>query len=761
MRKKINLQILCLPAVFFLLVAAIRLAPFFWGRTLALFDNYSLMVPIKLFQAGWLRQGVLPLWNPLLFSGISLVGDINQSLWYPTTLLFTLLPTVYALNTTLVLHLALTGLGMFLLAKQIVKQERWALLAGAWWLFSPQITTSLYNLSVIQTLAWTPWVMWLGWLQFKQPRAKWWLPIIITLQLAAGYPQHVLYAVFGGLFLSGFKVWQRHMKWWQWVQRWLMVGVVSVTLSAWIWLPFIQTLLHSTRVLQSNEQSVVGSLHPIEVVKILVPTIFDHPQLGLRWGPSWNGMPYLTWYVGWLGLLVPVLVLFSKRRTQLDMWLAGEVVFTLWFALGQYAPGFRWLQEILPILQITRIPTTILGMGTILMILWVVNSWLRFSLSKQVWWRLLIVGGVVLGLSIGGWILSRHYPQYLWELLNQLTRQRLVQSAFHTLERDSLIINNLVRSLLVNGSLLVVVLWLWRLKKWRWLLACLMIDVFINTQYLLLFAPASVYPPAPQVTAHQIFPDFTLSPQDRVVTRNLNHPYTGWAAYWEALTVRPPFSDSYITAHDLKDFSHLNRYRRGLTPDWNLAVGVPVVNGYTTLLPRDYQQLWSMEPEINQLAPIKLDNPLLSVWAVKYYLVDTWFEVEEDLSALPLIAKQDDWQLYELPSLPRFRFEDGSPVELVNFRETPNRLSFSFENRKHQSQLIVADRYDPQWQAVVNQQSVEIINHHGMRLIPLQPGYNQLELQFVPRWLYIGGVISILSMLGWWKYRLKIRHNLA
>ena len=149
MLKKINFKSPWVVPVIFLLVAILRLWPFLFGQTLVMFDNYSLMVPMKLFQAGWIRQGVIPFWNPLLFSGITLIGDINQSLFYPSTLLFVLFKPVLAFNLTLLIHLALTGLGMFYLAKQFVKKDHWALLAGLLWLLSSQVTNSLNNLSLL------------------------------------------------------------------------------------------------------------------------------------------------------------------------------------------------------------------------------------------------------------------------------------------------------------------------------------------------------------------------------------------------------------------------------------------------------------------------------------------------------------------------------------------------------------------------------------------------------------------------------------
>jgi hypothetical protein len=740
MLKKINLKSPWLAPVIFLLVANLRLWPFFAGQTLAMFDNYSLMMPIKLFQAGWIREGIIPLWNPLLFSGISLVGDINQSLFYPSTLFFVIFKPVLALNFILLIHLALTGLGMFYLAKIFVKHNHLALLAGVMWLLSAQVTNSLNNLSLIQSLAWTPWIMWLGLLLVRNAKANWWLPIIMTLQLLGGYPQHVLYTVLGTLFLS--LVLKPKSDWKKLIIIWLGVGLKFIFLSAFVWLPFLETLLHSTRMTQSQAQSVSGSLHPIELIKLIIPSFFDQLQLGLRWGPKWNESPYLAWYVGWLGLLTPALVLFSKKRTSRDWWLASSVLFTLWFSLGEYAPGFSLLQKIVPIFRISRIPTTILGIGTIFIILWLVTSLPRLKIHQQ-FFKLLIGGGILVVLAAS------------WQLQHGLTNNDLIASSFHTLERDALIAQSIAQSLLISSLLFVLALWMWQKKKWSLLILFLTVDVFIQTQNLLLFAPANVYPATLKVNTREVLPDFNISFQERILTRNLNQPYTGFAAYWDAVSVRPPFSDSYVSQ---PDFSHLNRFRQGLTPDWNLMSGVPIVNGYSTLLPQDYVEIWTDKSVINQLPSLEINHQQLATWAVKYYLVDNWFEVKEDLSAYPVVAKNDSWQLHELPALPRFRFENDDPAELEKFSENPNVVEFSLDNASNHQQLIVADRYDKNWQAEVNGEKVELENYQGMRKIDIQPGENEIKLHYLPR-LFSWGLGILVTTVFYGSIRILTRRK--
>lgn len=74
-------------------------------------DNFSTHYPVQSATPDTLRDG-LPLWNPLVGGGQPLAGNPNNLTFYPTTLLYTLLPAHLAFNLHFLLHLALAWLGM-------------------------------------------------------------------------------------------------------------------------------------------------------------------------------------------------------------------------------------------------------------------------------------------------------------------------------------------------------------------------------------------------------------------------------------------------------------------------------------------------------------------------------------------------------------------------------------------------------------------------------------------------------------------------
>jgi hypothetical protein len=291
----------------------------------------------------------------------------------------------------------------------------------------------------------------------------------------------------------------------------------------------------------------------------------------------------------------------------------------------------------------------------------------------------------------------------------------------------------------------------------RWLAPILLVliislDMIFNTHGQFFFAPQKIYE-TDSIHAQTLHAQFSIPAtgfQHRLLTRNFNKPYTDFGSYWEALVVREPFSDSFVDEAELETYDHPQFLRDGLTPNWNIVFGVPTVSGYTTLLPFDYASLWNRhdDPSINFIAQADPADPLLDDWAVRYYLVDTWFKVEEDLSQFPLVSEFDRWQVRERPQAKaRIRFSDDSDVEVTDFQENPNSLSFSLDNLDNQQSMIIADRFDPDWRARVNGKLVELENYQGMRRLSLEQGVNQVELFYQPKWFYLGLGITTLGIL--------------
>ncbi|MCC7570108.1 YfhO family protein, partial [Candidatus Micrarchaeota archaeon] len=586
-------------------------------------------MPGKLFTAQWLRQGVLPLWNPTIFTGLPWIGDVNQSALYPSTLLFMCFSPAIALNLTLVFHVVLTFVGMYLASKKILNSHVSAIVASIVWTLSTQITAVLNNISTLQSLSWLPLIVYLGLFIHYEFKYRFFFALAIFFQFAGGYPSHVLYSILLAVFFSFINK-PENQSLWMWGWKWFQSALLSICLTAVIWLPFLEVLNNSTRTIQTSEQSFSGSLHPLELIKLIVPYFFDHPTEGIKWGPSWNSMPNVSMYFGWLGLLGLGFFTFKQKKTKEEYVWIILLIISIIFSLGEYFPiDFSFL------IGSSRGPSTAL-IASIFFIALIVGKMLpTFQVKKQY----LIFSFFAIFIGSLGYLLVNVNFYNLWQLLNEVTQNRLLNSPFHTIEKNRLIAQNISIYLILNSSFLLISLALLKIKKYLFLSAILILDLVLNTQGMLFFAPNEVYP---QDSSMFIFKEQLIQDsQARTLIRNYNSPYTDFGAYWEALAVRQPFSDSYIDDWELIEFNHLKRMSQGMTPDWNMVAGVNILNGYTTLMPIRMNELWNEEallnPSINNLPEIKTDNDLLADWSVKYYLVDHWFSRRENFSDYQLI----------------------------------------------------------------------------------------------------------------------------
>jgi hypothetical protein len=727
-----------------LLLISIRFYPaILEGKVTVFGDNYSLQVPGKIFTAYWLKQGIIPWWNPTIFAGIPWGHEISQSFFYPSTLLFIYLDPGPALNWSIALHLLFTFFGMFVLTKKWVKNDFASLFGAILWTFSTQVTGSSNNLVTIQAIAWFPWLAYWGLRLFESSRNVLIFSLFVLGQFLAGYPQHVVYAIFLAVVLSGIHNWKR-LSFLKWLLLWTLTGIITVGITAVAWLPFLEVFLQSTRTIQTTEQAAVGSLHPLMLMKMILPYFFDNPAAGIKWGPAWSGFPNVVFYFTWVGIILLARSLRQKNNISLFIFSFA----TLIFAMGEHFFLFSFIQEILPFFKVSRGPSIIMVCTNITLAIIAARE---FSLTKFNFLRIrkwLLVGIMILIFGLVAYYLTPHYFTTVWQRFDVIMHNHLSDSPYHTIERDFILYKNIVNNILVNIFLFLLFLLFMLRRKIFFGLFIIGIDIIFNTQSMLFFAPADVYPNWSEIESKiSLHSSFNVQ-QFRTLTRNMNAPYTDFGMYWEAMTVRYPFSDSFINSDELRSSKYLKQIRDSYTPDWNMAFQLPVIHGYTTLLPQNFDALWQVGDQagINAIDQINISNQTLRQWSVANYIVDKQFEIKEtlpDSEPIPLSITVD---LYKLPALPRFRYEDGSPIDLSTLKENPNLITFTVNNTTHKT-LIIADRYDSNWRLTINEAGWMINNHNGMRQFRLNSGINKIRMEYTPTWLYYGFIISNISLL--------------
>ena len=122
-------------------------------------DLVSFLWPTYTFAARSLRSGVLPLWNPYLYSGMPFAADNQSGLFYPVNLLvFLLVPklTYFVMELMSVAHVWWAGVGMYILIRTMNARRVPAFAGALAWMFSEVFVIHFGNYNLIAVAAWLP-----------------------------------------------------------------------------------------------------------------------------------------------------------------------------------------------------------------------------------------------------------------------------------------------------------------------------------------------------------------------------------------------------------------------------------------------------------------------------------------------------------------------------------------------------------------------------------------------------------------------------
>ncbi len=143
-------------AVLLLVPLVAFVVPALFGAPALSGDNLIQNFPLRAFTGELLRQGHLPLWNRLIWSGSPLLGGMNAGSFFPLTFLFVVLPPIgaWVLNMTAVYWVA--GLGTYWLLRQYGVRPSAGFLGAAVYAYGGVMIGQMVHLGIIQGMALMP-----------------------------------------------------------------------------------------------------------------------------------------------------------------------------------------------------------------------------------------------------------------------------------------------------------------------------------------------------------------------------------------------------------------------------------------------------------------------------------------------------------------------------------------------------------------------------------------------------------------------------
>jgi hypothetical protein len=333
------------------------MAPLIRGaETLYMRDVFNTHLEKKFYQSEAMKDGRLPLIDPLRDGGQPHLGNPNAVALYPDNALFLVSPFFWAFNAHFWLHLLIAPFTFYWMCRAWGLKQEPSWIAGACYASSGFFlsTMNLYNL--VGVVTWTPALV-ASFLCLpnagKRGRSVAIAALIWTLILLAGDPMTSLtalgLAVLALLVRDGF----RGIPWRPTIAALVLGSLVAAPQIV----EFLRILPLSFRGHQgfSAEAATAASWNPITVADWFIPFVFGKPDLTF-WGQRFFGGDPPLFPSLYPGILALLLVASSGRvRGASARWAWLMMGAGIFLSLGAYNPIVGWMLA-LPGMDLLRLP---------------------------------------------------------------------------------------------------------------------------------------------------------------------------------------------------------------------------------------------------------------------------------------------------------------------------------------------------------------------------------------------------------------------
>jgi len=699
--------------LFFLLLSTCVYAPVLFGyRSFFATDITTQNHGYRAWAANTLKQGELPAWSPLIFTGFPVIAESQAGVFYPLFALFLILPVDLAYNIFVVVHYALGAIFLFLFLRENKISDRASILVSTGFYFSSLLINYHVYPNHLSALVWLPAIS-ASASYFRTRPAKGFLvaSALFCVQIFAGHIQFVWLTILFGVLLEGL-VWESDL-----IAKLRHVGIF------WVAAPLFGLLLAAAQVLPTFELYLNSQRSTHDFLYATTPS-FQLRFLAQAFLPSsFGALHNLTYSISgpqtieeMMNLFVGIPILFFAilallfDKTPKRFVLLGIAVLGLALSLGSNQPFYNFIWK-LPVFSFFRYPNRYIVLSVFAFLFLagygadaVLKGEITRSRTKIAF--LILFSGVVLSWFLSTPLFREGVPAVKIQLLNQVRIQDLV-----------CVLITIFAAFLV-------------LEKWPHfapLLALLLVSgIFLG------------YPLPPTMKRSELL----TRPQ---AAEFLESKKSGrFDSYYDTYIEDTIYNQSVSSVEKYK------KMRQLLCGDLNMIWGIPSTRGiYHPLIPANYYK------EAGIGASWLLNEPAIRLLGLQYYLADR--PLPEPLShfALKPIKKLGDVQIYQYSEyLPRV-WISGRPVPSDPKREEAANVLFS-SNRKvmihcelmESGVLVLRDLYYPGWKVSVdgNPSKIEQADHL-FRGVFLNRGVHTVVFEYPALIVKTGILISSVSFL--------------
>lgn len=329
------------------------------ARILAVRDLARFHLPLRTAFARLAAHG-LPEWNPWVGGGQPLLSDPSYSAFYPPTWLALAAGAAWSLDLLVLLHLAATAFGAYLLVRRLGGRPAVAVFGAVAWAGSGPLLSLVHALNHFFGAAWLPWILLATEAAVTAPdraaarRARLGLAAAFALTLLNGEPVTVLA---GGLAAGCWALGRggaRRLAAPRALARVGAAALLAAALAAAQLVPALARLGDSRRAAGVPQALALSwSMPPERLAELVAPRLFGAPErieegLYFGWGIHDRDFPFLLALDPGLAVLVLALAALAVWPIPGRGGLAALLGLGVLLALGRHTPLYVFLYEHVP-----------------------------------------------------------------------------------------------------------------------------------------------------------------------------------------------------------------------------------------------------------------------------------------------------------------------------------------------------------------------------------------------------------------------------
>ena len=347
---------------------------------------------LRSFGVGEIRSGRgFPLWNPFVYGGQPYLAILPGPVFYPSSLLYLIMPLYRAIGWTFVLHTFLSGLFGYMAGRSIGLDRVPSAVTGLAFMFTGFVVSTLYggHDGRMFAMALIPLAFTCLERGLSSGRLQWFLGLglVVALQIFTPHIQLMYYSSLALTLYAAMRVGQRARTdgmrtAFSLVGMWALAFAAAGLIGAAQLLPTVQILDVAVRGGAGESGYAFASswaLPPQEVTALFLPDLIG--SLGTYWGS--NPFKLHTEYLGAVPVGLTIVALTTIRRDRRVAILAITALVCVLFALGSATPLHRLAYYLLPFVKQFRAPSMMLGPATLMIALLAGLGWQRVLEARR------------------------------------------------------------------------------------------------------------------------------------------------------------------------------------------------------------------------------------------------------------------------------------------------------------------------------------------------------------------------------------------